>query len=159
MWVRRRPINKYYYLFPKVFLYGHKLKHENMGSRIIAKREHVWRAVDAARSVLNIYERRYPNDQRPRRAIEAAERWLKDPTESNRIQAAHAAAYAWSAVNFGAPRTPDFGAAAAYYAASAAYYAAGAAGLSSLAFAHDAADDAEAAADKARLYYGSLRLK
>ena len=49
-------------------------------------------AVTCARHVLKLYEVKRPTDKRPRAAIAAAVRWLRQPTESNR--AAAAAAYA-----------------------------------------------------------------
>ncbi len=51
-------------------------------------------AIGCARHVLPKYENKYPNDDRPRKAIEAAEKWLKEPTEENRISAAFATASA-----------------------------------------------------------------
>ena len=50
-------------------------------------------AIQAARLVLDIFESAYPEDKRPREAIEAAERRLAEPTEAN-IAAADAAANA-----------------------------------------------------------------
>jgi hypothetical protein len=83
-------------------------------------------AIFAAEQVLSIFEKKYPQDNRPRKAIEAAKAWLKEPTEGNRI-AANAAAYA-----------------AAYAAANAAAYAANAAAYA--AYAANAANAANAAA-------------
>ena len=40
-------------------------------------------AVECAKHVLPIYEKHYPNDNRPREAIDAAERYLADPSEEN----------------------------------------------------------------------------
>ncbi len=54
-------------------------------------------AIDCARHVLPNYEKKYPGDARPRKAIEAAEKWLKAPTEENRISAEYAADFAWYA--------------------------------------------------------------
>ena len=55
-------------------------------------------AVFASRSVLPIYEDAFPDDSRPRKAIEAAESWLKNPTaraaEASRAAAAAARAAA-----------------------------------------------------------------
>ena len=48
-------------------------------------------AVVCARHVLPIFEREFPNDKRPRAAIEAAKRWLEEPTDAN-AQAAQSAA-------------------------------------------------------------------
>ena len=49
-------------------------------------------AAECARRVLKHYEDRYPEDKRPREAIQAALKWAKDPTEANRADAANAAA-------------------------------------------------------------------
>ena len=97
--------------------------------RLMDKPQKVAYAIFAARQVLEIFEKKYPEDKRPRKAIEAAEDYLKNPTEENRAAyAAYAAA-----------------AAAAAYAAYAAY-AAAAAAAAAAAYAADAADAAAAAA-------------
>jgi hypothetical protein len=83
-------------------------------------------AADFAERVLHIYESKYPNDNRPRKAIEAA--------RNGDYAAAYAAAYAAYA------DAADAADAAAYAAAAAAYAAAAA----------DAADAAAAAAAYAR---------
>ncbi|MCJ7563700.1 MAG: hypothetical protein MUP52_03810, partial [Candidatus Aminicenantes bacterium] len=57
------------------------------------KADSVSLAIYAAELVIGIFEKRYPDDKRPRLAIEAAKAWLKDPSEENR-QAAGAAAWA-----------------------------------------------------------------
>ena len=74
---------------------GDKLTCEHM--RILrtwkwTKEHSVRLAVYAARQVLSIYEEEYPGDDRPRRAIEAAEAYLKDP--SNKTARAARAVYA-----------------------------------------------------------------
>lgn len=53
----------------------------------------VRKAIASARSVLLIFEAKFPHDKRPRKAIEAAQRWLNNPTEANR-KAARSAAFA-----------------------------------------------------------------
>jgi hypothetical protein len=68
-------------------------------------------AIVAAEGVLPIFEAAYPNDDRPRKAIEAAREALRSPTRANRRAAADAAANAAAAD-------------AAYYAAAAAHAAA-----------------------------------
>ena len=50
-------------------------------------------AVYAAEQVIDIYEKKYPNDKRPREAIEAAKKCIKSPTAKNKKDA-YAAAYA-----------------------------------------------------------------
>jgi hypothetical protein len=83
-------------------------------------------AAECAQQVLNHYEDRYPDDKRPREAIDAALRWAKNPTETNAAAANAAANAAGTAYH-----------AYAYAAAYAAYAAA------------DAADAANAAANAA----------
>jgi hypothetical protein len=81
-------------------------------------------AAECAQQVLNHYEDRYPDDKRPREAIDAALRWAKNPTETN-AAAANAAAYAYHA--YAATYAAAHAAHAAYAAADAAAHAAHAA--------------------------------
>ena len=76
-------------------------------------------AAECAKRVLRHYEDRYPEDKRPREAIQAALKWAKDPTEANRAAAADAA-YVVYANNAAAYAASD----AAYAASDAAYAAA-----------------------------------
>ena len=112
--------------------------------RLMTKIECVKYAVFAAEQVIGIYEKKYPDDKRPSKAIEAAKRYIKDPSEVNK-KAADAAAYA---------------------AANAAVYAADAAAANAAAYAAaaDAADAnaayAAAAANAAAAYAAAaLRVK
>lgn len=41
-------------------------------------------AIDAAKNCIRVFEAEYPNDDRPREALEAAEKWLHEPTMENR---------------------------------------------------------------------------
>ena len=103
------------------------------------KLDSVAMAIYAAELVIGEHEKKYPDDKRPRQAIEAAKAWLNDPTEENRqaASAAYAAAYAASAAYTAA------------YAASAAYAAASIASAASAAYAaYGAAYDAAAVLDK-----------
>ena len=63
------------------------------------KRDSIALAIYAAKLVLPIFEKQYPNDKRPHEAIEATVRYLKNPTKKNRIAATTWAAEAatWSA--------------------------------------------------------------
>jgi len=72
-------------------------------------------AVACAEHVLNIFEEKYPDDKRPRKSIEAAINWIKDPSEQNREICKDSAAAAASA--------PYTNADAACRAANAASYA------------------------------------
>jgi hypothetical protein len=100
-------------------------------------------AAECAQRMLENYEDRYPNDKRPREAIDAALRWAKDPSKANRDAAA--AAYAASA----AASTAAYATNAAYAAASAAYAAYAAAYA---AYATNAANAAAYAAANAAAY-------
>jgi len=55
-------------------------------------------ACDCAEKVLPIFEKKYPNDDRPRKAIEAKRKWLKKEFIDDQLSAAaRAASDAWSA--------------------------------------------------------------
>jgi hypothetical protein len=66
-------------------------------SKTFTKPQAVEYAIFAAEQVIGIFEKKYPNDKRPRKAIEAAKTWLKEPTEANRQAAANTAAAAYAA--------------------------------------------------------------
>ena len=94
----------------------------------------------AARLALHIYEARCPGDLRPRKAIEAAEAWVKNPCGKTRADAADAADTAAYAV--------------AYAAADAVAYAAAEASANAAARAADAARAGYAATKSAIIEYG-----
>jgi hypothetical protein len=110
-------------------------------------------AIFAARSVLAIFEDKFPNDDRPRRAIEAAENYLKVKTKdaAYAVDAAHDAAYAAYTAAYAVDAAHDaaYAADAADAAADAAAYAAAYAARAAYA-AVDAAYDAYAADAAAR---------
>ena len=54
-------------------------------------------ACDIAERVLPIFEKKYPDDKRPREAIEAARRYADDPSNENRRKVRAAASAAWDA--------------------------------------------------------------
>lgn len=54
-------------------------------------------AIYAAESVIGIFEEKYPNDTRPRLAVDAAKKVLKNDTQVNRDAAARAAGASWEA--------------------------------------------------------------
>jgi hypothetical protein len=95
-------------------------------------------AIGCARHVLPNYEKKYPCDDRPRKAIEAAEKWLKAPTEENRISAEYAAqsaqsaaeSAAWSAAEYAAQSARSATESAAQSARSAVWSAARSAAVS-----------------------------
>ena len=93
---------------------------------LLKKKPSVEIAIECAKHVLVNYEKKHPDDLRPRKAIEAAEKWLKSPTEKNKNAAAAADAAASAAY------------ASAAYAAYAAYAAAYAYAYDAYAYAYDA---------------------
>ena len=74
-------------------------------------------AVVCAEHVIPIFENKYPNDKRPRLAIEAALDWIKNPTGKNKLAAAAYAAAAASAAAYAATNAATAASAAAYAAA------------------------------------------
>jgi hypothetical protein len=123
--------------------------------RIMNKKQSVQYAIFAAEQVIDIYERKYPDDKRPRNAIEAAKAYLKNPSKKTKAYAAYAADAA-DAAAYAAAAAAAYAAYAAADAAYAAYaaYAADAADAATYATyadaAADAADDADDATYKRR---------
>jgi len=111
-------------------------------------------AIFAAEQALSIFEKKYPNDKRPRDAIEAAKTVLKRNTARNRKKAVAASAAAYAAAAAAAVSYAAYAADAAAAAADvgyAAYAADAVAYLVADAVAYAAADAATyAAADAAR---------
>ena len=79
-----------------------------------SKKKKIQYAIFAAELVIDVFERKYPTDNRPRKAIEAARMYLNNPTAENKAATADAAVYAADAA----------AAYAAYAGADAAYAAA-----------------------------------
>jgi hypothetical protein len=115
--------------------------------RILNRKQKVQYAVFAAKKVIDIFEKKYPNDDRPRKAIEAAQKWIKNSTEKNKKAAAAAADAAVATAAVYAADAAAAAAAAAAYAADAAAAAAAAADAAADAAVYAA--DAAAAADAA----------
>ena len=103
-------------------------------------------AIFSAREVLHIFEVKYPEDKRPRKAIEAVETCLKDPSERNRELASYASADAAYAAASAASDAASASADAAAYAASSSYAAYAAA--DAYAYASAAADAKEELQEK-----------
>jgi hypothetical protein len=95
-------------------------------------------AVFAAEAVLPIFEAKYPKDDRPRKAIEAAKALIEDDTAENRVDASAAYSAAYAAA-YAAATGRRCSAASAAYAANAAYAAAYAAAANAAAYAAYAA--------------------
>jgi hypothetical protein len=65
--------------------------------KLLTKIDRVRYAVFAAEQVINIFEKKYPDDKRLRQAIEAAKKYIENPTKENAAAAAADAAYAAAA--------------------------------------------------------------
>ena len=61
------------------------------------KQDSVALAIYSAELVIDLFEKEYPEDDRPRKAIEAAKKYLQNPTEENKSAARSAASVARSA--------------------------------------------------------------
>ena len=83
-------------------------------------KEYVSYAVFAAEQVLPIYEKKYPDNKRPRKAIEAAKKCIKNPSRKNKVAASVAAAAAYAAAYVAANAAAAAANAAANVAAAAA---------------------------------------
>ena len=116
-------------------------------THLMSKKQCVEIAIFAAKEVLPIYEGKH-SDKRPRLAIEAAEKWLKEPTEKNAAPASASA----SAASASAASAYDAYAAYAAYDASASASAASAASAYA-AYAASASASASAASADAYAAY------
>ena len=71
-----------------------KSEHWNWANWVIVrcmnKRQKVQYAIFAAEQVINIYEKKYPDDKRPREAIDAAKAYLANPCAKTKAAAAYA---------------------------------------------------------------------
>ena len=122
--------------------------------RVMTYKQYVSYAVYGAEQVIGIFEKKYPNDNRPRAAINAAKKCIKNPSRKNK-QEASAAALASAAVADSAAY-----AAGAAYAAYAAYSATDAADAADAAYAAaDAADAADAAYAAYAAYVAATKTK
>jgi len=103
-----------------------KQKHFDWGNWLITKKfdrvQRIKYAVYSAKQVLHIFEKKYPDDKRPRNASNAAIRCIKNNTNKNRFDARDAGADAGSAAWY------DAGSGAGYAAWSAGYAARSATG-------------------------------
>jgi len=116
--------------FIKKLISADKLRWANwLIVRVMDYKQYVSYAVFAAEQVIEIFEKKYPDDKRPRLAIEAAKKCIDGPSKKNKNAAANAANAAYAAVNaaYAANAATDTVADAAAYAAVNAAYAANAA--------------------------------
>ena len=91
--------------------------------RLMTHDQQIMYAIYASEQVVGLYEDKYPEDTRPRDAIQAAKTCLEKPTKANKAKAADAAtaayAAAYSAYSAYAAHAADSVAHAAAYAAHA----------------------------------------
>mgnify|MGYP007071594639 CR=1 FL=1 len=104
-------------------------------------------ACDCARLALPTWEARYPDDARPRTAIETAERWVRGEATLDDVRAASAAAYAAACA---AAYAAAYASAATAYAAACAASAASAAAYAATCTAYARASTLAQCADLAR---------
>jgi hypothetical protein len=90
--------------------------------KVLTKEQSVKIAIYAAEQVIKTFEKEYPEDDRPRKAIEAAKAYLKNPCDKTAADAyaAHDAAYAAAYAANAAADAANAAANAAYAAAYAA---------------------------------------
>jgi len=110
--------------------------------RVLPYKQRIMYAVFAAEQVIDIYEKKYPDNKKPRLAIEAAKKCIKNPSSKNKKDAAYAADAADDAAYATAYAAAAAAAAYAAYAAAYAAYAADDAAYAAAAAAYAAADDA-----------------
>ena len=70
--------------------------------RVMEYKQYVSYAVYAAEQVIDIFEKEFPDDKRPRTAIEAAKKCIENPNEENKKEAANAYWAAYSAADWAA---------------------------------------------------------
>ncbi len=136
-WVNEQKETEFFILCKKAI----KDKHYNwvnwVISRLFNRKQRIQYAVYAAGQVIGIFEKEFPEDKRPRSAINAAIKCIDNNTEKNRNAASAAYAAASDAASDAATATYSSPAAAATYAATyssaAAAYASSAATSASLA--------------------------
>ena len=127
-----------------LLIYANRLNDANwLIAQYMKKKQNVLYAIFAAEQVIHIFEKKCPNEDRPRKAIKAAKNYLKNPCKKTK-DSAYDAAYA----------------AAAYDAAAYAAYAAYAADDADAAHAAaNAANAANAYANAANAAYANANLK
>ena len=104
-----------------------------MGTNTGDKEMSVRLAMFVARRVLGVYEEKYPGDDRPRKAIEAAEHWANNSSKNAAAYAASAYAASASSAYAAAAYAASASAAASAYAANASASAASASAASAYA--------------------------
>jgi hypothetical protein len=122
--------------------------------RMMERKQCIYYAIYAAKQILPIYETKYPEDKRPRLAIEAAEACAAVYSEENKAKALHCAPASFSAADYDYADVSSAANAASDYASptySASYCAARAAAY----IGYAAADYADYASAYAAAYYAA----
>jgi len=122
-------------------------------ARCMKYKQYVSYAVFAAEQVIDIYEKKYPDNKAPRKAIEAAKKCIETPSKANKKAAYAAANAAYAAANAAYAAANAAAANAAYAAAANAAYAAAANAAHAAAY---AAHAAYAAANAAAAYAAAI---
>ena len=91
--------------------------------RCLTRKQKIQYAIFAAEQVIETYEKKHPDDERPRKAIEAAKEYSKTPSVENKFAAASASAAASDAASDAYVASASAAAYAAAHAASDAYAA------------------------------------
>ena len=127
--------------------------------RLMTRPQKVEFAIFAAEQVIAIFEKKYPNDDRPRRAIQAAKDWRANPSVANEEACVLARRAAAAAADAAACAAYAYAGACAAYAAYDAAYAAYAAAYAAAYTAAHAAAYADAAAAAYEKMWRVLGLK
>ena len=98
-WVKGQKDISYKALFTACLTEDHLNWANWMLARLLNKENKVRYAVYAAERVIKIYEDMFPDDDRPRKAIQAAKKYLKNPSQKTAADAAYATADAANAAN------------------------------------------------------------
>ena len=76
--------------FLKKLILGNRLPDASwLISRSMNKKQNVQHAIFAAEQVIDIFEKQYPKDKRPRRSIDAAKAYLKAPSKKTKAARCH----------------------------------------------------------------------
>ena len=128
-------------------------------SYLMPHKQQVQFAIYSAELVLDVFERKYPEDKRPREATEAARNYLKNPSDKTREAAKASADSVYSAARFTAYFANSVYSAARFAAYSAAYsaYSAAYSAAHSPRFSADAAYAAAYSANSAAKNNDSLK--
>ena len=90
-WVKTQKNKSYKALFSECLAGEHLDWAKWIIARLLDKENKIRYAIYAATQVIHLYEDKYPGDDRPKKAIQAAKNYLKNPSDENAADAARAA--------------------------------------------------------------------